>query len=270
MSDAQVDTSSVDTSSPVTSSVQTVFTSSIPKIIMQTWKTTQVPDHWKTSPESVKTYMPDWKYVLMTDETNRQFVQDNFPDFLNTYDNFEYPIQRADAIRYMWLYINGGVYMDLDFELTKPLDPLFQSNNEVYLAFSANVGSVFTNAFMASKPRSNFWLEVLDEMTKPVEWYHVGKHLKVMNSTGPLMLTRVARKSDIVFGVIQSGQIAPCSVCEELPCKKESSYTKTLEGSSWIGYDTSLYLFCMCNWQPLVTFLVIFLILIMILYMFGR
>ena len=47
----------------------------IPKIIMQTWKNTQVPDHWKRSPESIKQHMSDWQYVLMTDDDNRKFVE---------------------------------------------------------------------------------------------------------------------------------------------------------------------------------------------------
>ena len=97
----------------------------IPKIIMQTWKNTDIPDKWKSSPASIRQYMPDWEYVLMTDDMNDQFVRTYFPDFYSHYVNFPYPIQRADAIRYMWLYKHGGIYMDMDFELIKPLDDLF-------------------------------------------------------------------------------------------------------------------------------------------------
>ena len=94
----------------------------IPMIIMQTWKTKTVPEHWKSSPESIKNLMPDWEHVLMTDDDNRKFIQEYFPQYLTTFDEFEYGIQRADFIRYAWLYINGGLYLDLDYELVEPLE----------------------------------------------------------------------------------------------------------------------------------------------------
>ena len=42
----------------------------LPKIIMQTWKNKDLPEKWKKSPLSITKYMPDWEYVLMTDEDN--------------------------------------------------------------------------------------------------------------------------------------------------------------------------------------------------------
>ena len=35
------------------------FPVNIPKIIYQSWKTHDVPEHWKISPESIKGIMPD-------------------------------------------------------------------------------------------------------------------------------------------------------------------------------------------------------------------
>jgi mannosyltransferase OCH1-like enzyme len=34
--------------------------------------------------------------------------------FLETFDSYPYPIQRADAIRYFVLHHFGGIYIDLD------------------------------------------------------------------------------------------------------------------------------------------------------------
>ncbi len=239
----------------------------IPKVFMQTWKNSDVPDRWKASPESVNGKMSNWDYHLMTDEKNREFVKTYFPDFLETYDNFQYPIQRADAIRYMWLYINGGVYMDLDIVLKKSLEGFFTSDCEVYLVHSGNVGSVYTNALMASKARSNFWLECIDEMKRSVTnpsplW--VGRHLHVMNTTGPLMLSRVARQTNVVVGTMPSRLLIPCSVCD-LPCEaSEETYAYAIPGSSWITWDTLIYNFFLCHWKAVVAFVVIILVAILI------
>ena len=170
---------------------------------MQTWKTSEVPENWKISPQSVQERMPDWKYVLMTDEDNERFVKKYFPDFLDTYESLEYPIMKADAIRYMWLYVYGGVYMDLDIELTKSLEDLFYENNDIYVVQSGNVGSVYTNSFIASKPHCKIWLDCLKEVKKAYKWWMIGKHLKVMSKTGPLMLTRVINRNKHKYNMFE-------------------------------------------------------------------
>lgn len=238
----------------------------IPKIIMQTWKDHNIPDKWKGSPKSIKKYMPDWKYVLMTDEDNRNFVKKYFPDFLKYYDRFPHNIQRCDVVRYCWLYIHGGLYMDLDFEVEHSLDELFTSDVEVYLVSSSNVGSYLTNSFMASKPGCKLWLEMIEASKRKLPYYYIGKHMEVMNSSGPIMLTHVVKKSKIVYGMLPSKLILPCSVCN-ISCNPEGAYMKQLEGSSWISYDTKFYNFFMCKWKQVVIF-VIFLLLLLLIVIF--
>lgn len=244
----------------------------IPKIIFQTWKTHNVPHHWQKCPESIKEFMPDWQHILMNDEENRLFVEKYFPDFLPYYDSFTYPIQKADAIRYMFLYQFGGLYMDLDFEILAPLDNLFSNGSEIFLVCSGNVASSYTNSFMASKPKCKFWLEVLEEMKKPLPWYaYISKHWLIMNSTGPLMLSRVVRNTTSVISLLPRKLIMPCSVCN-LDCDTSQAYLKPLQGSSWISYDTIFYNFFLCYWKQLLWSLVILLIFFLsfyILYLYG-
>lgn len=242
----------------------------IPKIIYQSWKTHDVPEHWKISPESIKEIMPDWKYVLMDNQENRDMVEEHFPDFLPYYDAFPYDIQRADAARYCYLYLHGGLYMDLDFEVQNDLSILFQSNAEVYLVKSGNVGSYYTNSFMASKPRAKFWLEVIEEMKKPLSfWYTWGKHVRVMCETGPIMLSRVAQKTETVIGMIPAKLVMPCSICN-LDCSTCDAYLKPLEGSSWIGFDTMFFNFWLCHWKKVVGFVICILILLLFVWILYK
>lgn len=241
----------------------------IPKIIMQTWKTNEVPSKWAVSPESINNIMYDWEYVLMTDEDNRNFIEKYFPDFLPYYDAFPHNIQRADAIRYCWLYINGGIYMDLDFEVQRDLSPLFVNSAEVYLVCSGNVSSYYTNSFMASKPKARFWLEVIEEMKKPSKWWYIGKHIEVMNTTGPIMLSRVARRTESVISVVPRKLVMPCSICN-INCSTCESFLRPLEGSSWISYDTMFYNFWLCHWKKVVVLLICIIFLIIVFYILYR
>lgn len=237
----------------------------IPRWFMQTWKNGDVPDKWKDSPSSVREKMRDWNYILMTDEMNREFVRIHFPDFLATYDAFPYPIQRVDAIRYMWLYINGGIYMDLDIVLTRSIEDFFTSSDcQVYLVHSGNIASYYTNALMASKPGSPFWLECIEEMKKKPSPLWVGRHLLVMNTTGPMMLTRVAKRSNLVIATLPSRLLVPCSLCD-LPCEyNDDIYAYAIPGSSWVTWDTLMYNFFFCHWKTLVLVFVILFVAILI------
>ena len=236
----------------------------IPKIIMQTWKDTHIPHKWRVSPLSIQRKMPGWKYVLMTDKDNRNFVRKHFPDFLPYYDKFPYNIQRVDAIRYMWLYVNGGIYIDLDFKMQHSLEHLFTTNADVYLVSSGNFGSYYTNAFMASKPGCKLWLKMIEAMKEKLPWYYMGRHVEVMNTTGPVMLTHVVRKSKTVYSVLPRKLLTPCSVCN-LNCNTTNSYLKPLPGSSWVTYDTKIYTFFMCKWKRVIAFIVFLLFFILLI-----
>ena len=238
----------------------------IPKVIMQTWKTRRIPKHWRESPLSIKEHMPDWDYVLMTDEDNEKFCREFFPDFLPYYLDFPHAIQRADAIRYMWLYIHGGIYMDLDVVIVKPLDPLFYEEADLYLCSSGNIGSCLTNSFMASKPGCQMWLKMIEHMKKPKPAWAVGKHMEVMNTTGPVALNYLVKKRGYTYHALPAKLVMPCSVCNIDNCQiDKDTYLRPLIGSSWIGMDTKVMNFFMCNWRSVVVIGIILFILLIII-----
>lgn len=259
----------------------------LPRKIMQTWKTRDVPDRWKSSPRSIKRHMPEWQYTLMTDEDNRAFVERHFPTFLPYYDAFPYPIQRADAIRYCYLYVHGGLYMDLDMEVQHDLEDLFlgapvpdccgapppkkksqrghrrlanKDDTGLYLVESGNISSYLTNAFMASRPGHPLWLDMIEHMKKSPPWWAVGKHLHVMYSTGPCALSRVVSQNNHAYTALPSRLVTPCSVCN-LTCASDDAYVKPLPGSSWVGLDGKIYILLFCHWKTLLSLLFIFFVL---------
>lgn len=238
----------------------------IPKIIMQTWKNNEVPDKWVESPKSIREYMPDWKYVLMTDEMNRKFVEKHFPDFLPYYDAFPYNIQRADAIRYCWLYINGGMYLDLDIQLQHDLSSLFYDEAKLYLVASGNIGSCITNSFMASKPKCKIWLRMIEYMKRDLSFYHVFKHSTVMASTGPVALNHVVKSSDVSYINLPTSLMMPCSVCDLAHCDSSQAWIKPLEGSSWISYDSQVLNMCMCNWRAILVIIALVIIVLVVIF----
>jgi hypothetical protein len=51
---------------------------------------------------------------LWTEKASREFIEKEYPWFLQTYDVYRYPVQRVDAVRYFLLLHYGGIYLDLD------------------------------------------------------------------------------------------------------------------------------------------------------------
>jgi len=238
----------------------------IPKIIMQTWKNQDIPNKWKPSTKSIKRYMPEWKHIIMTDEDNRKFIKKHFPDFLHYYDKFPYNIQRADAIRACWLYVYGGIYMDLDIEILKPLDSLFYQKHGIYLVNSGNFSSYTTNSFMASQPRNPIWLEYIEQMKKSPNKWVMGKHFTVMTTTGPMALTNVLKNTHNLYTLLPSKLLMPCSVCDDR-CDVNDSYLRPLEGQSWNAWDSKFFNFFLCHWKKVIILVIVLIILIIIILM---
>jgi mannosyltransferase OCH1-like enzyme len=149
----------------------------VPKQIFQTWKSREVTNPFmKRWQESWINLNPTYKYTIWDDDDNRAFVKERFPEFLTTYDSYTQNICRADVIRYLYLYVNGGVYADLDFMCLKSFEPIVEHVN------SQNVDVVFgtlgpmddekfsshniPNAIMISKPNADFWLFVIKALSK--------------------------------------------------------------------------------------------------------
>lgn len=66
---------------------------------------------------------------LWTDASSREFIATEYPWFLEAFDGYKFPIQRADAIRYFVLAHFGGTYIDLDNVSLKHRTSLFPGSS---------------------------------------------------------------------------------------------------------------------------------------------
>ena len=101
----------------------------IPKIIHQTWKTKNL-DCFSSCVESIKNLHKDYQYKFYSDEECRNIVKEDFKEFLNVYDSMV-PVEKADLFRYLIVYRDGGVYLDIDCFCIKNLDYLIEGQEFV-------------------------------------------------------------------------------------------------------------------------------------------
>ena len=91
---------------------------------------------WVNARESCLQYHPGWKSYLWTDENSGPFVEEHFPNFKRTWDNYKYLIQKIDALRYMVLYQYGGT----DFQgLGSSLEHMLTFQQELCLIWISSV-----------------------------------------------------------------------------------------------------------------------------------
>lgn len=122
--------------------------------------------------------------MLWTDADSRDFIAREYPWFLDTFDAYIYPIERADAIRYFVLYHYGGVYLDLDVGCRRRLDRLLV--NSVILPKTIPVG--VSNDLMFSEKGHPFMAQTIHNLvTFDHSW--ILNYPTVMFSTGPMFLS---------------------------------------------------------------------------------
>lgn len=103
---------------------------SFPKKIWQTWKVDPLSFDQRDA-LTAKTWTaknPDYRYEVLTDDNDMTWVEQyygpeglNREDIVDFYRNVNATIIRADLLRYLIMYAEGGVYADIDVEALKPV-----------------------------------------------------------------------------------------------------------------------------------------------------
>ena len=154
--------------------------------IWQTWKSRDPKTfhpYYKFCHPSWQELHPDWDYELIDDNDILNFCKTYFPDVYDDFCNLPKQIYRVDLVRYMILFIKGGLYVDMDFLALKNHTPLWENaeiNNTPIVFGKLNDTTnnhYIPNAWMMSVYSNEiFWLLMLEmgfkrckENTKQVE-----------------------------------------------------------------------------------------------------
>lgn len=115
-----------DFGSSVFASRNTIF----PRKVWQTWKVDPL-DFEERDLNVARSWMkqnPTYRYEVLTDQNDMDWVQDAFgPNGLNRLDivymyrELTLKIIKADILRYLVMYVEGGVYTDIDVEALRPI-----------------------------------------------------------------------------------------------------------------------------------------------------
>jgi mannosyltransferase OCH1-like enzyme len=174
----------------------------IPRRIVQTWKTCEVPHKWQRYVQTLRHLHPDWDYKLYTDEDNETFMRTHYPQYYAAWKALPFTINRIDMIRYLYLHHRGGFYVDMDIELYHPLEEL-RSKGKIVTSSLFGWSGYLECAFIGSVPGHPFWLDLVNTIVRyssdDAPWFHkqvlqMHKCPHVVSLTGPVMFGRVYRQ----------------------------------------------------------------------------
>jgi mannosyltransferase OCH1-like enzyme len=220
---------------------------SIPKNIMQYGNVVN------SSRDAIMNHMSDWEYTFMTEDDAIDFIRDNFPYQLDTFLSLGNDEQKKNFITYMWLYIYGGCYIDSMFEPVTSISPLFYDEASLYFSTNPdNPGNVLTT-FIASKPRCQFWLDLIDGIQKSKKpMWALGTYLSNRTTTGDEVLTKALHSSRDQYIIISPVILNPnglCRTCRDTSKNKSDYYLKRVDGSLGSTMDEVIINTCKCYYD---------------------
>lgn len=137
--------------------------------------------------ESWKKYLPDYELRLWNEET---FDLDMFPYAREAYDNRKFAFV-TDVVRLWALEKFGGVYMDTDVEILRPLDDLLVL--PAFTGYEASLANAPVTGLMANAPHG-LWV------SEQLAYYSPERHF--VKPDGSLDLTT---NTVTIAGIMQAG-----------------------------------------------------------------
>lgn len=165
----------------------------IPKIIHQTFINQECVDSCKTlkyCQDKLLELHPDFIYKFYNDTTDiENYIKDNFSKkYYNAFMNLPKKIMKIDFFRYFLMYKEGGLYCDMDYIFFKPFDIL---KNKCVLMNEWNNSEYFGNCIFASKPKHEFWKELMKYTLKYKSNPKLLENKNILNVSGPFFMSKI-------------------------------------------------------------------------------
>lgn len=255
----------------------------IPKIIHQIW----IQGYDNISLENKKKIIntkkihPNWQYILWDENSIIKLLneQENVK-YKDKFNEFIYMHQRIDFAKIMILNRYGGIYIDMDCDVIKNLDDLFEKNNSydfIISKISDKIDSVsnyltchkfrecYNNGIIISKPNVEICKYLMDNFISQCNW---NKVLCIQNTTGPPIFNTLVDKyidenQNNKILILAYHYFEPCvgSECDV----NDDTYIIHKHELSWLsGWQKNTFEYITLNIN--LTYLLIILMLIIIIF----
>ena len=217
------------------------ISSKIPKIIMQTYKDNYIHPFIYTNIQRVLNTNPNYDYYFITDETILPLIQNNFePRVLNAFLSIKSGAAKSDFIRYIFLYLYGGIYYDLDVDINMNLDTFIKPDADfIFFTIIDNKPhqhSIIEQFIIMISKENSIMKHIIDEM--------VTRILKkteenIFLTTGPRMF------EDVIYNLIENQELY--NIRQLFTTEQKRNFVETHRKCTYNNYTGYLFNIDMYN-----------------------
>ena len=161
----------------------------IPRNICVVYHENKLSELLKPNIDSLIEKNPEYSFSFYNESNSRNFISRYFGErYARAYDKVIPGAYKADFFRYCYIYINGGVYIDINKKLLVPLDNIIKPETELFLVVDRPKCCIY-QAFLASIPRHPLFKMCIDKCVENIETNYYGEDS--LDPTGPRMMGRV-------------------------------------------------------------------------------
>lgn len=186
----------------------------VPRILHQTFPHKNLPREIRHNIDSILALNPGWEHRLYDDGAIRHFIELAYGNkVLSLYDRIDdaYGAARADLFRYLLMYREGGIYLDIKSAATRRLDDVLERSGEYALSHWRNAAGEpferwglhhdlkhfprgeFQQWFIVTAPGHPFLKAVIENVLRNIMIYNPALHgtgrVGVLRVTGPIAYT---------------------------------------------------------------------------------
>jgi mannosyltransferase OCH1-like enzyme len=205
--------------------------------IYTTWKRNTFPDEVDFCISSHKRYSAGFELVHFDDERMYDFMRDLDIELFEAFEKHPTGILRSDIFRMALLFFKGGIYLDVDIELLRPISELIQAKSSGLARFDTDTflglprenpfhekfffgnKRIFSNHLIIAPASGNHFLELyLKEIIVASKTLPNSHILNPLTRTGPQFITRLCENQNV-----DSVQELPFHWCSPLPSIHEKN-----------------------------------------------
>ena len=170
-------------------SVPRVYNILIPKQIVCTWKTKEIEGTPLEYPIRVmKAQNPGYTITIFDDNDCREFIATHFDErVLKAYDSLIPAAFKADLWRYCYLFIHGGIYLDIKTICNKSFDHILH-NRELFLVKDIEESHLY-NGVIATIKSHPLIKAAIDQSVNKISNREYGRNY--LDITGPALFGSV-------------------------------------------------------------------------------
>jgi mannosyltransferase OCH1-like enzyme len=177
----------------------------IPKKIFQTIADkTKIDPAFQENIDKLKSQNPDWEYTLFDDSDIETYIKDHYgKEYLDCYNmiNPKYGAAKADFFRYLLMYREGGVYLDIKSGIKFPLNNIIFPDDEYILTHwkGRDKSKVLLNTYgeyqqwhIICRPNHPFLSAIIKSVMENIKTYRISDGVGksgVLKVTGPIIYT---------------------------------------------------------------------------------